>query len=219
MINLNKTLVTIKKLINYLNENGVECDEKGWPIFKKEWFLTEIPDKVVPYNHRNDIRIVDKTKTIICHYCADKYIYPRISKVLKDIPEYKKFMGVIQSDVTITSNMDIELQETIMLLNSLYIAVLGVNGVKIVANTRCGNIITQNNLKCFPKGIIWASGFLGCAKSRNATEAYEYIQKIINIQPSCLLIYGKHDKFVEELLDNSNIKHKHYIDFHQWERR
>ncbi|MCF0125134.1 MAG: hypothetical protein HUJ68_05155 [Clostridia bacterium] len=63
-------------------------------------------------------------------------------------------MGVIQSDITITCDMDIELQQAIMLLNSLYIAVLGVNGIKIIGNTRCGDIVTQNNFKCFPKDVM-----------------------------------------------------------------
>ena len=217
--NIKKLLDAIKDLYYYLNERHVKYNKQGFPILNKEWFLAEKPNLIVPYNHRNDKRIIDKSKTVLCHYCADKYIYPRINKILKDIPEYKKFMGVIQTDITVTSDMDIELQNAIMLLNCLYMAVLGVNGIKIVANTRCGSDITITNLKCVPKNVMWASGFLGCNKSKSIVEAYQYLQKIINIQPSCLLIYGKHDKLIELLLNNSNTNYQYYNDYHRWERR
>ena len=215
----NKYLLNaIKTLYDYLNKRDVKYDEQGFPILKKEWFLTEKPNQLVPYNHRNDKSVIDKSKTVICHYCADKDIYPRINKIFKDLPEYKKFLAVVQTDITVTSDMDIELQNAIMLLNCLYLAVLGVNGIKIVANTRCGSSTTITNLKCVPKGVMWASGFLGCNKSRSVTEAYQYLDKIINIQPSYLLIYGKHDKLVEEFLTNTNTTYKRYVDYHRWKK-
>lgn len=46
----------------------------------------------------------------------------------------KKFMGVIGSDLTVTSDTDLEWQEAIMLVNQLYMAVLAVNNVKVVQN-------------------------------------------------------------------------------------
>lgn len=75
-------------------------------------------------------------------------------------------MGVIGFDLTVTSDMDVEWQREVMLLNQLGTALLAHSGIKIVHNMRCGR---RSTLQCFdsvPKGVFCASGTLGLSNDR-----------------------------------------------------
>ena len=63
------------------------------------------------------------------------------------------------------------------------------------------------------------SGFLGCEVSKNIEEASEYVNKILCIFPSKLMIYGKKDPLVNEQLDNLGIDYKYFDDFHTASKR
>ena len=61
---------------------------------------------------------------------------------------------------------------------------------------------------------MYISSFLGCQK-QDKPYNLSYINKIVNCNPSKLLIYGKEDKYVNQLLDYTNIPYKYYVDFHR----
>ena len=44
---------------------------------------------------------------------------------------------------------------------------------------------------------------------------YSYLIKILNLRPTNLLIYGKEDQNVNDMLDTMGIDFKYYIDFHR----
>ncbi len=149
---------------------------------------------------------------MICFYCGDKRIYPRLKNVLKEIEEYRKFLGVATIDITVTSDMDEEWQDLIMLLHQLFMAVLAINGIKVVANLRTGDLRSVVNLDGIPKGVMWTTGFLGCAKE--ASRDFRFVSEVLHVMPSKLAIYGAKDQVALDKLDAVGIDFRIYGDYH-----
>lgn len=212
--NILDIFVITDELYQYLEKKEIEFDEDGFPVFTKEMFLTEWPDLVIPFSQRKNKRVIDRHKTVICFFDKDQKLYPRISKVLNEIEEYKSFMGVIGLDVTITDDMDEEWRRAILLLNQLFLAVLAVNGIKIVTNTRTGGLYCKSVLHNVPQGVMAASGFLGCDRLKDMSDL-AYLEKILMLLPEKLIIYGKHDFVAESQLDVIGINYRVYMDFHR----
>lgn len=211
------TLLELMKIINefynYL-QNIINFDSDGWPIFEKENFLDEWPEDVTTFGNRNSFLISQKEKTLICSYMGDIQNYRRFMKIMIDIPIYQQYLGVVVPDITITRDMDYEMQEMIMLANQMFAAVLVANNIKIVFNTRSGSKETTNHFKNVPRHIMCASGFLGCSNSTDIISAAPYVNKILGLLPDKLVIYGKHDCLVDNQLDLLGINYRYYPDFH-----
>ena len=212
--NLADLLETINDLYMLL-DGEIGFDVEGWPIFQKDHFLDEWPEDMVTYVNRKNKLIVAKNKTLLCHFASDRQNFRRFPKVMADIVEYQDYLGAVFPDITVTKDMDAEMQELVLLANQLYAAVLAVNGIKLVANTRCGSKLTQKYLRHIPRNVAWASGFLGCRKASNPLETTEYINKILSLLPSKLIIYGKQDSAVNKQLDVLGINYRYYEDFHR----
>lgn len=212
-----ESLIDLFEFINYVKatiEPNFEFDDKGWPVFNESLFLDSWPENVISFYHRNSVNYQDKANTLICFYEPDKYIYRRFCKVEKDIEIYKKYLGVVFPDLTVTWDMDIEFQEVLILANHMFAAFLAYHGIKLVFNTRCGCINTHCTFKNIPSNIMCSSGFLGCSNSKNFYNSSSYINKILELRPSKLLIYGKRDYIVDEQLNTLGINYKYYQDFH-----
>ena len=212
--NIKDIMCVIDTYYDYLQKKNFLFDSKGFPIFDTSMFLKETPQLIVPFNKRKNKLVTNPKKTLICHFCNDEENYRRVENVFRDIGEYKKYMGSTISDVSITEDMDSEYQDYISLLNQLFGAVLVTNSIKIVMSTRTGLFNSNNNFLSTPKGIMYISSFLGCQK-QDKPYNLSYINKIVNCNPSKLLIYGKEDKYVNQLLDYTNIPYKYYVDFHR----
>ena len=212
--NLLDLMKIANELFSYLKERDFQFTDYGCPIFKREMFLNEWPEIVIPYSHRNSNLVKDKRKTVLCHFTGDKRIYPRLVNLLYEIDEYRQYLGVISTDITVTMDMVFEWQRFIILINELYLAVLAVNGIKIVLSTRCG---TEESLKCFegvPRGIMCASSFLGCEK-KYSIEKTDYLSKILSIGASKVIIYGSHSQIIDYQLCSMGIDSRTYLDYHQ----
>lgn len=205
----------VDKLYEYLENKSIEFDESGFPIFEEKMFLKEWPNAVVPYPHRKNKIIKDKSKTVICFFTKDHALYPRLERIDDDLSEFKEYLGVAGLDITVTEDMDEEWQRIIVLLNHLYLAVLATNGVKILLNTRTGGLDSKGIFNNIPKGIMCISGFLGCDALKDNYD-YSYLNKIMALLPSKLIIYGKKDKIVENQLENMGVNYKYYDDFHKY---
>ena len=203
----------IDEYTDYLEAQGVALTEEGFPLLPRFCFLGEWPDQVVTYKYRNSQLVADKKRTVLCLYAPDNQILPRLDKVFNELEGYGNYMGTVMSDATVTWDMDSDFQAEMMLLNQLYMAVLAVNGIKVVANTRCGEADTIRYLGAIPHGVMWASGFLGCKGERSPSD-FSYIAKILALRPSKLLIYGKHDMIAESQLDRLGIDYRRYPDVH-----
>ncbi|MBR6450248.1 MAG: DUF4417 domain-containing protein [Fibrobacter sp.] len=215
--NLIDLLKIAEEYIRYLNHMGVKFNSKGFPLLGKEMFLDEYPELVVPYDFRKNSLVTDPEKTLLCFYCGDKRIYPRLKRVLKDIPEYKRFLGVVTIDITVTSDMDKEWQNAIMLLHQLFMAVLAMNGVKIVANLRTGSSSSVGNFEAIPKGVMWAAGFLGCAEE--APLDFRFISNTLRVMPSKFVVYGPEDVVALGKLDMMGIDYRIYDDYHKLSKK
>ena len=193
----------------YLQSSGMSFDDRGFPKIKANDYLDEWPELVVPYDHRTASFVGAPGKTVLCFYCADKLLYPRVENVLSDLPTYRSFLGVIGLDVTVTADMDPEWQDEIMLLNQLFTAVLAVNGVKVVANLRCGGPTSEVCLESIPRGVMCASGFLGCQNISTCADL-GFLAKVLRVRPSKLILYGKRDSIAEDQLDANGIDWRRY---------
>lgn len=208
-------LLDIIRQYEYYLKGKTEFTSDGWPVLKKEWFLNKWPDLMITYANRNNKLVVDKNRTVLCFYDKDSHIYPRFVNLLDELSTYKLFLGIVAPDITVTSDMDVEMQRAIMLANQLFMAILAVNGIKVVLNTRCGILKTTECFRNMPRRIMCASGFLGCKNSKSLAEAALYVNKVLSLRPDKLMIYGKHDKMVNEQLDALGINYRYYEDFHR----
>ena len=132
MRNLSEMLKCIDQYYEYLHIHKQKFTSDGFPIISPKCYLNTLPKFIVPFYHRNDKRITDPKKTVIAFFDKDSNIYPRFDKIFNDISEYKKFMGVASPDITLTEDMDSEWQNIIALANQLFIAILAINGIKII---------------------------------------------------------------------------------------
>lgn len=199
-------------------QGKIDFDEDGYPLFKESDFVANIPEDMVDFSNRNNHRITTpKGRTLLVFYEADRKIYPRFYKLEQELPIYQQYAGVAFPDVTITADMDEELQLTLSLANQLFAAYLVSKGVKVAVNTRATTSMTRNIFRNIPRHVMCVSGFLGCKASHDFFEASRYTDKILSLQPSYLLIYGKarqHDKLVDEQLDMMGVDYRYYEDFH-----
>lgn len=220
-----KRILTIMDLLQVINQlydllaSGITIDAEGWPVFCPDHFATKWPQMMVPYTRRNNPCVIDKAETCLCFYAPDDQIYPRFVHIADEIEIYRQYATVVSPDITVTRDMDIELQETILLANHLFAAVLASRGIKLVFNTRCGLTRTQYSFRNIPPHIMCASGFLGCANSSDIISASPYINKILRLRPDKLLIFGKHDAAVDDQLDILGVNYRYYEDFHAMSKR
>lgn len=91
--------------IAYLKDKGMKFGEDGFPVFSQQMFLDNLPEQVIPYDFRKTRVIKNSKKTLLCFYCPDARIYPRLERVLDDIAEYRKYIGTVATDVTVTYDM------------------------------------------------------------------------------------------------------------------
>lgn len=213
-------IATIPDLINlvdeytfWLREHGCRFSESGFPIPQKEWYLSDWPDVVVTFRDRNSRFVKDKPRTLLCFFCEDSRIFPRLENVIGEMDEYRQYMGVVGTDATVTGGMDIEWQEMMILVNQLFLAVLGVSGIKVVQNLRIGD---QSSLRCLssvPRGVLCASGTLGCDQTEFPFDM-RYSEKIFYMRPSGVVLYGRDDPIMRAQLDMAGVPHRLYRDTH-----
>ena len=211
--NLDQMLALIDEYALFLGDKGVKFNDGGFPLLEHEVFVDEWPESMVPYKYRNCSLVTDASQTALCFFAPDAQIYPRLEKLLSEIDSYREYHCVVMPDVTVTSDMEPDWQDLIMLLNQLAMAVLAVSGIKVMPNTRCGSPSSARNLLSIPKGVIWASGSLGCAGVGGDADA-SFIAKVLPLQPAGIAIYGKEDPILEAQLDRMGIPMRRYADVH-----
>lgn len=212
--NLNSLINFTNEMYIYLISKGMKFNENGFPIFDKSYFLFDYPDIIIPIQHWKSKFILNKKRTCLCFYCDDKFIYRRIDKIFDEINIYKEYMGIIEPDLTVTSDMDEEWQKFIILINQLILAFFCINGIKCIPNTRIGNdkmLILLNN---FPKNIMFSSSFLGCKNTNSFESNDRYINKVLTLLPSGLVLYGKKNLVLNHKLSYLGFDFKQYRDFH-----
>lgn len=200
-------------LESYAVNRHVKFDQKGFPLIPASSYATSAPIDMLPYDRRNSRLCKDPKSTAICFFTDDRKIYPRFEHLMEEIDLYRQYAAVVVPDLTVTEDMDEPWQAFIMLLNQLFGAILAVNGIKIIANTRCGTVHSQRYLQAVPQRVACASGSLGCTPVKSP-EDYSFTTKILARQPAVLLIYGKRDRIAENQLAALGVNVKRYPDAH-----
>lgn len=200
-------------------DSKILLDQDGWPIFERKHFLSEWPESVVTFKNKCSTLLGDKSKTLLCFFASDAEIYTRFSKVYQDIPVYREYAGVVFPDITVTWDMDVEMQKAMLLANHMFAAVLASEGIHLAFNTRCGSLCTRESFRNIPKNVMCASGFLGCSNSTDIFSTSAYINKILGLMPDKLIIYGKHDRLIDQQMGALGINYRYYADFHTMSKR
>ncbi len=178
--------------------------------FLKKWLLE--------HECRFDINgfpIMPKKNTSICFCIPDGRIYPRFEKVFDEINELKSFQSVCAMDLSVSKNMNREMQNFNMLLNSLYMAVLAYSGIKIIPSLRCGDESTIHFLLNHKGAPLWILGIHGNSQNCDVYAFDEYIlrSEFIFIHPKKVLLYGNPSKREKDILDDIEIPYRAYDHF------
>lgn len=203
----------IDLLSTRLQSLGCRLQSNGFPILEPDWFLQSEPQHIVTYQKRNARYITDRTCTLLCFYSPDVNIYSRFDNIEQELPIYREFMGVIAPDLTVTSDMDVEWQEAIILVNQLFIATLGIQGIKIVENLRIGGEESIECLNNFPPGVPCATSTLGCQRTTSLADT-RFTEKLLAIRPSIVYLYGKEDTIMEHQLELTGTPYLRFPDAH-----
>lgn len=216
------TLEDLMKLVDnctaYLEVHGVPFNKAGFPTLDKSVFLDEFPLVLTTFKERNAWFVTEPERTVICSFTSDQRTYPRLDKVLSDIPVYRSMQGAVGADLTVTNDMDVEWKRFTMLVNALFTAVLAVNGIKVVANIRHAGPETLDCLDWIPSDVLVATSTLGCDQTRSALDM-DFVEKLLRVRPRGILLYGKKDELMEAQAARFAIPVRRYDDVHSIHKR
>lgn len=197
---------------DYLKSKGVQFTEDGFPIIKNEWLATDKPESMIPFSKKN--HATSPSKTAIVFYSHDSLLYPRLFSIKSDINDLRKFHSVVSMDISVSFRMPFEVQIFNMLINFIYIAILGSNGIKIIPSLRCGEERTIPILMNFGHPSFWALGAVGCQKNPKDPYAESiFASKSIVLDVKSILSYGKLNKKNKAAIESLGIEIKEYDDF------
>lgn len=209
------------QLQNYLSSKGVDFSKDGFPAFPSSWFLDEEPDEILPYPHRHVCR--DPKRTAICFNSSDDELYVRLSRTMNDLPEYRNYLGVMPMDISVSHYMLGEVQRFNLLLNCLFLAVMGVNGIKFAAPVRFGSIETIPLFAHFRMAPILGVGSIGTrhnARRENEYEAHcRKALKLVLPKARLLLSYGEMRAEEAKEWRQLGINTRSYIDYQERSRK
>ncbi len=183
---------TAAKLIRIEKEKGIGFTPEGWPRFESWMFQKEIPESILPYSHRREALL--KEKTSICFYEHDKYLYPfvNMSKLEALASELHKYNSFIGFDLSVFYDMLYPLQKFYILMNLLVDIYLALSGNRLIPNCRADQTGGQSYYAIFKDAPIVCIGTLGCVKNKTARR--ESIRSIFTIKEklpnSAIIQYG-----------------------------
>lgn len=208
MINLN-ILKWLDNRITYLKNNNIKFNS-GVAILEERMLYNDIPVEVEPYDYRNDVSDENKKKTVLLFYMDDRRLLPRLKNFENDIQEMKEYAAVSGFDISASILMLRMRQKLCMLINSVYNCCLGLAGIKILPNARCGDFGTISLLGMYPKGCNIIISNHGCKK--HGFKYYGLYQTLyINdfLKPKQIFSYGnvskKEYKFINKKYKNNII--------------
>ena len=193
--------------ITYLKKHGITF-KNGVAVLPEESLYKDIPLMVSPYKYRNDIPEELRSKSLITYFMPDEDLWTRMYKIDEDLEELKKFGGITGFDLSPSIGMLRPRQKLSLLADSLYNAYCAVNGIKILPNSRIGDLGTLPMIASIPYGANFITSRHGC--QNYGFKAYGLYQtKLIleRIKPSILFVYGSvSPKEAEQLIEKYNIK-------------
>lgn len=199
------------ELYSELRRYKIRFLASGFPRFRKSFFTREMPSEILPFRNRSQSQ--DKSRTALCTFCDDEYIYPRLNKLKKDIPIYKEYLAVVFFDLSPRVEWKTEQQRFNICLNQMASIYLALNGIKLIGNFRTGDHTTYETLYSYPENIPFFVGTLGCSRKNDESDAYGFEQKILIGAPKECWLYGCEDKLVTRILKDYKISYKVFKDY------
>lgn len=201
------------ELHGFLKNSGIQFTKEGYPVFRPEFILQETPQEILPFSHRNACK--EKSKTAVCFFENDKFLYRRLARLNQDLPVYKEYLGVCGFDLSPRIGWSVESQKFNIALSQMATVYLALNGVKVIPNFRIGNLEeTNSSLAVYPPGSPFALGALGCSQGKvTELEMFFFQTKILYTLPSKLYFYGSLKSEYKKILLESGIPYKVFQDF------
>ncbi len=199
------------KLYNQVKEYGIKFNKYNYPIFPEEFILREIPEDILPYEHRKAAK--NKQKTIVCFFAEDEQLYKNFKNLETVAENCSEYMGIAGFDLSPCVYWDIKQQKLNILLSQLVTLRIAISGVKILPNFRIGDLNTIQALSSYPNNTIYSVGSLGCSKRVSKFNPIQFRAKLIYARPQGLIYYGKLLEPYQIMLDELGIKYKVFADF------
>ena len=136
----------------------------------------------------------------------DNHLWPRLSKIDKDINIMKTFGGISGFDLSPSINMLRPRQKMSIMINAIYSCYCGTKGIKILPNYRSGDFGTICTANYFPDNVDFIIGNLGC-NTKDFKQYGEYLLDItlLNKNIKTLYVYGAiSEKEISRLIKNNH---------------
>lgn len=198
-------------LYTFLSQHGIKFNTYGYPVIPDECILREVPEEIVPYDHRNACNC--QAKTVVCFFEKDQRLYPRLHTLDEDINKLRGYLAVGGFDLSPRREHDKSLQKFNLLLNRMVDAYRAVHGIKILPNFRTGSIDTIHVLSSYPAGANFLVGTLGCSQRYLKQGDVLLKAKLIYARPENLFIYGPLKDCYKMTLDAVGQEYKRFKDF------
>lgn len=176
--------------ITYLKGKGVKF-KNGIPQLPEDYIYTGCPKALSTFSTRNDIPEMYRKESILVFYMYERNLWPRLSKIDKDIKIMEMFAGIGGFDLSPSINMLRPRQKMSILINAIYSCYCGTKGIHILPNFRAGDFGTIRTANYFPDNVNFIIGNLGCRK-KGVKNYGEYILEIALLEKKIetLYVYG-----------------------------
>ncbi|MDD6733313.1 MAG: hypothetical protein PUE21_02065 [Lachnospiraceae bacterium] len=176
--------------ITQLKENDISF-ENGVAVMPKDFIYQDEVSMVSTYKYRNDIPDGLKKTSLLTYFMPDDNLFNRIKKLEDEIYVLKEYGGICGFDLSPSVGMLRPRQRFSILINSVFNAYCGTCGIKILPNSRVGDLGTMSMTNSFPQGVNFITGKHGCnSYGFKGYGLYQLCVQIHEKQPHILYVYG-----------------------------
>lgn len=176
--------------LTHLKEAGIQIDN-GVAVLPHDSIFTKQVKMVSTFKYRTDIPADIQKESVLCNYMPDSDLFVRLEKIEADAQLMKEYGGVCGQDLSPSVGMLRPRQRFSILINSIYNCELAMRGIKILPNSRVGDLGTTSMVNSFPNGVSFIAGMHGCKKyGFKKYGLYQLRLTIKEKQPPVLYVYG-----------------------------
>lgn len=176
--------------VSYLKSKGVQFSS-GVAVIPEQALYCDVPTMISTFKYRKDIPESLKKDSLISYFMSEDCLWARLTKLDEEIATISQYGGIVGFDLSPSVGMLRPRQELSIFINSLYNAYCAVNGVKVLPNSRLGDLATMSMSASIPYGSNFVSSKLGCCnygfKNYGLYQTKLLLEKI---NPQILFIYG-----------------------------
>lgn len=179
-----------KQLELLLREKGITFRDNGFPDLTDFNYIDHVPDDIEmwPYDKRN--QSINPNKAVLNFFEDDRLLYGYLNTLNKVICNLSIYYAVTGFDISPCIDYSEERQHAALLLNALVNGLFLTAGIRVIPSLRIGSMRTINTLKCYPRGICYAFGALGCNQKFKNIGCLITEAKTLLCEPSQVLAYG-----------------------------